>query len=73
MSRKPVVALMVSLYISQDDAGVDYAAMRRSSGFAEYSALAEDLGDGDVDLGAMSETGARAHRSPATAYSRASV
>lgn len=40
----------------QDDAGVDYAAMRRSSGFAEYSALAEDLGDGDVDLGAMSET-----------------
>ena len=44
-------------YVTQDDAGVDYAAMRKSTGFAEYSALAKDLGDEDLDLGTMSEIG----------------
>ena len=43
--------------VTQDDAGVDYAAMRKSTGFAEYSALAKDLGDEDLDLGTMSEIG----------------
>ena len=43
--------------VLQDDAGVDYAAMRKSAGFAEYSALAKELGDEDLDLGAMSESG----------------
>ena len=45
--------------VLQDDAGVDYAAMRKSAGFAEYCALAKELGDEDLDLGAMSELGAR--------------
>ena len=45
------------LCVLQDDAGVDYAAMRKSAGFAEYSALAKELGDEDLDLGAMSELG----------------
>lgn len=39
----------------QDDAGVDYAAMRKSAGFDEYSALAKELGDEGLDLEAMSE------------------
>jgi len=39
----------------QDDAGVDYAGMRKSVGFAEYSALAKELGNKDLDLGSMSE------------------
>ena len=42
----------------QDDAGVDYSGMRRSAGFAEYSALAKELSNKDLDLGSMSELGA---------------
>ena len=45
----------------QDDAGVDYAGMRKSAGFAEYSALAKELGNKDLDLGSMSELGALCH------------
>ena len=45
--------------VLQDDAGVDYAAMRKSAGFSEYSALAKELGDENLDLGSMSEIGAR--------------
>ena len=44
--------------VFQDDAGVDYAGMRKSAGFAEYSALAKELGNKDLDLGSMSELGA---------------
>ena len=47
------------LCVLQDDAGVDYAAMRKSAGFAEYSALAKELGDENLDLGSMSELGVR--------------
>ena len=32
--------------------------MRKSAGFAEYSALAKELGNKDLDLGSMSELGA---------------
>ena len=45
--------------VLQDDAGVDYAAMRKSAGFAEYSSLAKELGDEVMDMGAMSELGAQ--------------
>ena len=44
--------------VFQDDAGVDYSGMRRSAGFAEYSALAKELSNKDLDLGSMSELGA---------------
>ena len=45
--------------VLQDDAGVDYAAMRKSAGFDEYSALAKELGDEGLDMEAMSELGAQ--------------
>ena len=50
--------MYVYVRVLQDDAGVDYAAMRKSAGFVEYSALAKELGDEDLDLATMSELGA---------------
>ena len=56
--------MYVYVRVLQDDAGVDYAAMRKSAGFVEYSALAKELGDEDLDLATMSELGARVRRNP---------